>query len=388
MGKASHNTISMLIGGDVAPRGPDTIAAFCRGDAVSLFTNMLPVLKCVDFSMVNLEGPFASKPKPILKTGNNFRFPSDTINGLIAANVRGLILANNHILDHGQNALNETLALCDRANIIPIGAGKNLVEAGKPHIFQTKGLRVALLAMADTEFSIAGDNSYGANPLDLINYVGTVSRLRGESDKLVVLIHGGAEHYPYPSPRMQKMSRFMVDQGANAVFWQHSHIPGCLEHYHGAPIVYGQGNLIADRPGFKVFDPDWHKGFICVLKLTNNNVTLEMIPYMQSFNRLGARKMTDSEKIKFQSDFDWRSGNILEKEFVKTKWEEFCISRKETYVSILKGYGPFLTRINKRIGFGGKLYSQESLTALLNVVRCQIHREQLETILQLLSYNR
>ena len=124
------------------------------------------------------------------------------------------------------------------------------------------------------------------------------------------------------------------------------------------------------------------------MKLTNNNVTLEMIPYMQSFNRLGARKMTDSEKIKFQSDFDWRSGNILEKEFVKTKWEEFCISRKETYVSILKGYGPFLTRINKRIGFGGKLYSQESLTALLNVVRCQIHREQLETILQLLSYNR
>lgn len=353
------------------------------GDAESLFTDLLPAFKTVDFSVANLEGPLASKLSPIIKTGYNFRFPSECINGLIAANVKGLILANNHILDHGQGALKETLSLCAKANIVPIGADENLVAAGKPHILSIKGVRVAFLAMADTEFSIAGENSYGANPLDLINYVQTVNYLKGKFDKLIVIIHGGAEYHPYPSPRMQKMSRFMVEQGANAVIWQHSHIAGCLEHYQGAPIVYGQGNLIADRPGFKVINPEWHKGFICVLKITSDNVTLEMIPYMQSYNKLGARKMTDSEKIKFQSDFDWRSKKILDNKFVKTKWNEFCISRKEIYFSILKGYGPFLSRINKRIAFGTKLYSRKSLTALLNAVRCQIHQEQLDTILHL-----
>ena len=104
-------------------------------------------------------------------------------------------------------------------------------------------IKIGFIGLSEHEFSLATEESWGANPLDLIDYIRNIKANSSEYDYLVVLLHGGSEHYPFPSPRLMETCRFLVEEGANAVVCQHSHCAGCYEEYLGRHIVYGQGNL-------------------------------------------------------------------------------------------------------------------------------------------------
>ena len=41
--------------------------------------------------------------------------------------------------------------------------------------------------------------------------------LKKQCDYVIVLYHGGKEHYRYPSPYLQKVCRKIVDKGADIV---------------------------------------------------------------------------------------------------------------------------------------------------------------------------
>jgi poly-gamma-glutamate synthesis protein (capsule biosynthesis protein) len=114
-----------------------------------------------------------------------------------------------------------------------------LTKAGDILLRTINSIRIGILALAEHEFSIATKNSPSANPLDLIEFVRSFKRHRDDFDYVIVLLHCGKEHYPYPSPKLQKTCHFMVEEGANAVICQHSHCTGCYEDYAGGHIVYG-----------------------------------------------------------------------------------------------------------------------------------------------------
>jgi len=42
-----------------------------------------------------------------------------------------------------------------------------------------------------------------------------------KADCVLVIIHGGSEHYIHPSPRILEIYRFLVDIGASAVINHH-----------------------------------------------------------------------------------------------------------------------------------------------------------------------
>lgn len=378
----------VVIGGDFCPVGKQVLELCTEGNVEELFGDLQQCFYFADFSIINLEAPFVTKKAPIVKTGNNFSLHPNCINVLKKAKVKCLNLANNHILDHGESGFSETLEVCRKNGMQWLGVGGDLSEAGEPLIVSVNGLRLAFISMADHEFSLATDDGGGANPVDPIAFVRVVRRYRGCYERLIVLIHGGAEHYPYPSPQMQKLSRFVVEEGANAVVWQHSHCPGCIEWYQGTPIVYGQGNLIADSSQVSFKNLEWYKGFLVKLIVRSESIELIKVPYMRLYGQDGIRRMTEGELKDFNNEIEERSENILKKNFIANSWAKFCLSRKNTYMSILRGYGPFLKRVNARLNLVEKMYSKDDFAALLNVVRCQIHKEQLVTLLHLFTRNK
>lgn len=105
-------------------------------------------------------------------------------------------------------------------------------------------------------------------------------------DYLIVLLHGGNENFPYPSPQLKKTCHFLVDIGANAVVVQNTHCPGSYERYKNAYIVYGQGNLIFDFPNR---GEEWYKDFLVKLTICENlSGEIEFVPYVQSGSQPGA----------------------------------------------------------------------------------------------------
>lgn len=371
--------IHILIGGDVCPRG-ESVPYFMRGDAGGIFHDLLDDLKNADVSIVNLECPLTDSETPIHKNGPNLRAPEACISGLRHAGIHVLNLANNHIMDHGPEGLDRTMTVVKSAGIAMIGAGRNLEEARRIHVRSIGDVRIGILSIAEHEFSIAGANSPGANPLDLIDIVRNIAAHREEWDYLIVLLHGGNEGYPFPSPRLMNTCRFLVEQGANAVICQHSHCVGCRETYHGGHIVYGQGNFVfaSSKPC-----PGWNEGVLVQLCLSSDGKSnMELIPFDQSHGQPGARKMSpDAAKALLQIVAE-RSEQIQDGNFVREQWKRFCAERKNYYMSKMLGHGRILTRLNRRGSVVRWCYSNRALLGASNSVQCEAHREVLETIFE------
>ncbi len=377
------NENSILIGGDLCPFG-SVEEALIRGDASAVFNDLLTSFKEADFVLVNLECPFVENPSPIVKAGPIYKANSRCINGLKNANIHAMNLANNHILDHGDAGLQCTISTCQGAGIKCVGAGRNLHEARQLLIKTVGGLRVAFLGMAEQEFSIAEEAAWGANPFDLIDYCHIVKETKGRYDRLVVLLHAGAEMFPYPTPRLQKSCRFLVEQGADAVVCQHSHCAGVCELYHDAPIVYGQGNLIHE---ISDMDPMWYSGFMVKLYVDKDTPCFRMdcLPFNQSKGISGVSRMVLSDEVDFRQQMNKRAANIKEPGMLDYLWRSYCTAQTPMYLSYLRGHSRLLRRLNGRLHFAEHMYSQESMLHLLDLFRCDTHREAVECVIRLSS---
>ena len=66
-------------------------------------------------------------------------------------------------------------------------------------------MKVAFIAVAEREFSIAGVDKPGVAPLDPIDNTIQIERAKDEADLVFVSIHGGNEYFPLPRPGLRKL---------------------------------------------------------------------------------------------------------------------------------------------------------------------------------------
>ncbi len=340
----------------------------------------MPKFEQVDLSILNLECPLVQEESPIEKVGPVLGASENCAKGLAALGIDVAGLANNHIFDHGEQGLRNTISACHRAGLKVVGAGEHLAEARRVLCQDVHGVRVGIVAVAEHEFSIALRDRPGANPLDVIEFVRQLRAHKSQLDYVVVLLHGGNEYYPYPSPALQQVCRFMIEEGAHAVLCQHSHCAGSYEVYRGGHIVYGQGNLFFDR--FPQKQGEWNRGFLVQLSVTpGRTAEMELIPYIQSDQQPGARRMAVVEGETFLRELQTRSARVTHEEFIERKWREFCRAKRYLYFSIMRGHSRPVRFLNRMTHFTDRLYSRHSLMTLQNVVRCEAHRQVLQTLL-------
>jgi poly-gamma-glutamate synthesis protein (capsule biosynthesis protein) len=369
---------TVIIGADVCPIGQN-IPYFRKGDAGSLFNDLLDDLQRADLAIANLECPFIERPSPIEKTGPTFGVENDCVEGIRQSGIDVLCLANNHILDHGPAGLRNTLGVCARAGIATVGAGVNLPTAREILVRPIGKVRLGILAVTEHEFSIATRDTCGANPLDLIDFVRNVRSRRDAFDYLIVLLHGGDEFH-VPSPRIQETCRFMVEMGANAVIVQHPHCLGGCEEYRGGHIVYGQGALIMDEAIYRE-QKSFHEGFLVKLEIGDDfRSRMELLPYTQSDPGPGAKRMEKGREKGFRVCLAERSREILDPAFVEAQWLEFCEKHKRAYLSGVLGHGRVLTKLNRFGWLARLIYGRRALLGVRNMISCETHREALETI--------
>lgn len=367
--------ISIVFGGDICPMG--TIQkAFEEGNADEIFHDLLKDINSADLSIVNLECPLISQETPIAKGGGPVLGVNTVcIRGFAAAKWDVLNLANNHSFDHGEKGLIETIETILNAGIGVVGAGSNISEAQEPFVTIIKGQRIVIYSMAEQEYSAADSKTPGANPLDIINFVNAIHRYKKEGT-FIVFIHGGTEHYQYPSPEMVRRCHFMVDMGADAVICCHAHCPIPWEIYNDHPIVYGLGNLIFESDGN---EPEgWHEGYLARLIIEDKKIHFEAIPYFQSRDRSGAQKMRGNACEQFFDEMGRKRTQLKDPIFIEDHWMQYCLEQKELYLSYLFGYS--MRMRNWRSFFLRFLHSKEAIASALLLVQCESHQEILNTI--------
>jgi len=175
-----------------------------------------------DYRIINLEAPLTANTSKnrILKTGPHLRSAAETILPYLKQlKVNMVTLANNHVLDYGTIGLSDTFNNLQGNGIDYVGAGHNIQEATKQVTIEKGGMKIAILNFGENEWSIAGEDEPGANPLDIIDNVNQIKITKATHDKVICIIHGGHEYYHLPSPRMVKQYRFYAENGADAICW-------------------------------------------------------------------------------------------------------------------------------------------------------------------------
>ena len=224
-----------------------------------------------DYRILNLESPLfgESQGNKIKKVGPHLKGHVDkTLSVLKRLGISMVTLANNHILDYGEEGVVGTISNLSSVGIEYIGAGVNLAEARSYKIIEEDGLKIAILNFAENEWSIADVNDAGANPLDIIENCRQIREASLRSDKVICIIHGGHEYFNYPSPRMVKQSEFYVECGASAIVYHHTHCISGVRIHKGAPIFFGLGNfLFTSNSNYE----GWYQGLVIELIVTKYN---------------------------------------------------------------------------------------------------------------------
>ena len=153
------------------------------------FGDVLPVLQKSDLTIANLECPATERKTPIIKCGSNLKTNPETLNILKQAGISALTLANNHILDFGEEGVVETIENSNKLSILTYGAENNQAEASKPIFVSCKGRRIGMLAFAEEEFNCATKNTAGANLFDPYTSLKDVERAKKQCDYLIINYH-------------------------------------------------------------------------------------------------------------------------------------------------------------------------------------------------------
>jgi poly-gamma-glutamate capsule biosynthesis protein CapA/YwtB (metallophosphatase superfamily) len=376
------STISIFFSGDFAPCRRYESIVLTKG--AEIFGDLQKNIAEADLSFLNLELPLCSEGKPIKKTGSNLKAHPDCIEAVRDAGFDIVGLANNHIMDYGNKGLEQTILSCKSSGLSICGAGKNLKEAQRITIVERCGLKIAYIAVAEHEFSIAGEDRPGAAPLDPVDNTLQIESVRKQADLVFVSTHGGNEYFPFPRPNLRKLSRYFITRGVDGVICHHAHVPGAYEIYKNKPIVYSLGNLIFDR-----LNPpkDWNEGYAVSLEFSKEDKRLtkfKVIPYTQSVEQGGISKMSGSDKLVFLKKTDDYNKTLLNDDLYKKSWNKFCEKEKNTI--LLKNYSPVHFRGMRKVGriISPKfllLPSQKNRLVKLNLLRCESHKELLENIL-------
>jgi len=259
--EAGH--VRVLFGGDtcfgesyagnpVAARGYDTSLA-----------NLAPLLRAVDFRVLNLETPLTLRRVGALP-GKDYLHYSDPVK-LPAAfadwHPMAFSLANNHTLDQGTAGLDDTFAALQAAGIAWFGAGRNLAEAARPLVEELRvGERTVTLAVFgafeyrpryDADFHFyAGDDRPGTAPLDITAARRAIADLRRRApDAFVVwFVHWG-ENYRWKNRGQAATAQALRDAGADLIVGAHAHTMQEVEFDGRGWTFYGLGNFLFNAPG-------------------------------------------------------------------------------------------------------------------------------------------
>jgi poly-gamma-glutamate synthesis protein (capsule biosynthesis protein) len=233
--------------------------------AADIWGNVRPRMLAADAMIGNLEGPItAHRTKWHGIKAFYFRAdPEPGIAALASGNYRCVALANNHMLDFGEEGLLDTRRHLADAGIAFAGAGRNADEAAAPVVFEAGGVKVGFVSITNTVRSFAakaarpGTNYWKirSDRANLGRLATLVHELRRQGAGVIVLsVHWGPNYRWWPPHRYRRFAREAVNLGVDIVHGHSAHVLQAVEFHGNGLILYDTGDYMEDflaGPGYR-----------------------------------------------------------------------------------------------------------------------------------------
>ena len=364
--------MDIIIAGDFCPQ-QRVARLFKSGHYSEVLNRVKPLLEVADYSVVNFECPICyGEETPIKKCGPNLKCSDDGIRAIKWSGFDCVTLANNHFNDFGYKGIKNTLEACNNIGLDYVGGGINLKEASQTLYKKIANGTLAIINCCEHEFSIASDCTAGSNPLNIVQQYYAIKEAKSKADYIIVIVHGGHEHFQLPSPRMVETYRFFVDAGADAVVNHHQHCYSGYEIYNGKPIFYGLGNFCFDNAN--KHHGNWTEGLLLSLKFSSGNPTFEIHPYTQC---------TDLPEVKllpqdaFREQLEKLNSIISNNLILQSEINKYYLDSEFQYSNIFEPIQNRFYLAAKRRKWLPSLIKEGRKLVIANYIQCEAHRDKL-----------
>jgi hypothetical protein len=206
------------------------------------FEGISSVLGGASFAAANLECTISNLGDPVNRYA--FRAPIQSARLLRQAGFSAMGVANNHALDFGPAALQDSAAHLLREEIEPVGVETPTRKSFEARFFPVcNGKRIALFAINDVDHKPLRQIATASLRAKL---GAGIAKARAHANIVVCLVHWGIENNEVVTDEQRELARWLIDQGVDLVIGSHPHCLEPLDYYHGCPIAYSLGNLVFD----------------------------------------------------------------------------------------------------------------------------------------------
>lgn len=189
------------------------------------FSGLTELFAADDMTLVNFEGTL-TESDDVKEKKFNFKGPAEYTDILTLGSVEAVNIANNHIVDYGDQGKADTIANLEVANLVVSGGG----ILG---IFEKDGVKVGMTGYCFP---------YSNGKKDITK---DVQQLREAGCQIVIAsFHWGSEYREDFTAEQRTIGRAAIKAGADIVVGHHPHIVQGIESYQDTYILYSLGNLV------------------------------------------------------------------------------------------------------------------------------------------------
>lgn len=285
--------LTVSVSGDLLIHSPVFFAAQAlAGGSGYEFGPMLeplrPHVKDADLAICHLETPVSAAPASGLPT---FNAPPELADAVADTGWDACTRASNHAVDQGQEGVEATGEVLDRAGIAHTGAFASAEERDAPLIVKAKGVRVGLVSYT-TESNGLVPEEYSLNVATEAEEILADARAAREAGAEVVLVnvHWGSrtvdEYTAEPSAEQRALAETLVAAPeVTAVVGQGPHVVQPIEWIGGKPVVFGEGNLLANQGAAAGLADASEDGLVAILEIAvdGDDARVKRVRYVPVF---------------------------------------------------------------------------------------------------------
>ena len=247
---ATETHVSILAVGDVN-LGRRVGQIMLGGDTLYPWQAVRDSFARYDIVFANLESNLSDQKGKTVDPRSNVVFtgPPSGARSLALAGVTIVSTANNHAMDFGLRALQETTRYLDSAGVSHVGTSGTGGDPFQPVEVKVKGVVFAFLACTDL---MNGEGSSWRNYVaaaDTGRLFPAIRLAKQSADVVIVSFHGGEEYAVRPTRRVVEFARAVIGAGADLFLGHHPHVPYGIERQSNRYIVYSLGNFVFKQPG-------------------------------------------------------------------------------------------------------------------------------------------
>lgn len=224
-----------------------------------------------------------------------FSVKNENLDTLVHGGLTHLSLANNHSLDYGVAAYNNTIAELTSRNFAVFG-----------HSRQVSTSSVSYTNVSDKKVALIAVNAVFGYP-KLEEWQPILQAAASSSDVQIVYIHWGDEYEPVHNDAQETFAYGLIDAGVDLIVGHHPHVVQDIERYQGKLIFYSLGNFIFDQ----YFSQAVQEGLILELAEGKTGWQIALTPVESRTVHIQPKVMGEPDKNYFLSQLALRSDSSL-----------------------------------------------------------------------------